>query len=183
MTVPPSRRPHTHSISHAHFAAGPWGAGYLVFRTGPPPCFRTGQAHSTVFHSRYPGRLDCRVWRNPPCTAVKHDRSLPERSSWRSVRRTSSSVVPDACAATHAWTTLSMLCAWIVGVGCDSGCVQRHRHDHRTVCVHAPAAVRARGALSTEKLLINRVITPTTARVATSLTHNTNEITVVLNSR
>ena len=45
----------------AHLFCRTLGGPATLFRTGPPPCFRTGQAHSTVFHSRYPGRLDCRV--------------------------------------------------------------------------------------------------------------------------
>ena len=37
------------------------GGRLPCFRTGPPPCFQTGQALSTVFNSHYPRRLDYRV--------------------------------------------------------------------------------------------------------------------------
>ena len=56
--------------------------GWLpCFRTGPLPCFRTGLAHSTDFHSRYPGRLDCRV-----SCASGHVYCPCSGSAWRELR-------------------------------------------------------------------------------------------------
>ena len=56
--------PRSHSSSASSAAVSRALGGWLpCFRTGPLPCFRTGRAHSTDFHSRYPGRLGCRVSR------------------------------------------------------------------------------------------------------------------------
>jgi len=49
------------ALQPTHNAAA--APGLACFCPPSTPFLRTGQAHSTDFHSRYPGRLDCRVSR------------------------------------------------------------------------------------------------------------------------